>query len=241
MLRSSLKKSSFMVGMVKAAREIPRDFQRARWVAERGRKVDEYLATNDTKKLQIGAGKNGLPGWLNTDYSPRDGGSLFLDASQPFPFADGVFDCVYSEHVIEHLVYKDGATMLRESHRVLKRGGRIRIATPNLRRITSLLEKPLDDIRRRYIKLATDEHAPENTDYQPSVVVNGFFWDFGHYFVYDPETLGRAFELAGFSGVRQTEVGESEDQNLRNLESHGNIIGDEMNRFETMVFEAVKT
>jgi predicted SAM-dependent methyltransferase len=43
-----------------------------------------------------------------------------------------VFDYVFSEHMIEHVSYAEGLLMLRECLRVLKPGGRIRIATPSL-------------------------------------------------------------------------------------------------------------
>jgi predicted SAM-dependent methyltransferase len=235
-----LKKSRFIVGMVKAARELPADLRRARSAYARKSIAERYLRDHLVAKLQIGSGANLLSGWLNSDYMPRQSEQLYLDATQPFPFPSQRFDYIFSEHVIEHLWYRDGLAMLRESYRVLKPGGRIRISTPNLRQIVSLLDEPLDEIRRRYVKLATDEHIPDNKEYRPSFVVNNFFWDFGHLFVYDPQTLARSLELAGFQAIREWPTGESDDPQLRGIESHGKIIGDDMNQFETMVLEGTK-
>ena len=49
-----------------------------------------------------------------------------------------------------------------------------------------------------------------------------------------------SLKSAGFENVRQCEVGESDHPAFRNLESHGNQIGDWNNRFETMIFEATR-
>jgi predicted SAM-dependent methyltransferase len=57
-------------------------------------------------------------------------GTVFLDATTPFPFDCGTFDYIYCEHMIEHISWQKGQTMLRECHRVLKPRGVMRIATP---------------------------------------------------------------------------------------------------------------
>jgi len=93
--------------------------------------VSDYLRSSAVPKLQIGAGKNLLPGWLNTDYDPLPG-AAYLDATTRYPFDADTFALVYSEHIIEHVPYSAGASMLRECFRVLKPGGVLRISTPDL-------------------------------------------------------------------------------------------------------------
>lgn len=51
-------------------------------------------------------------------------------AQERFPFEDMEFDVVFAGEIIEHLV--DPEAFLRESYRVLKRGGAIVLTTPNL-------------------------------------------------------------------------------------------------------------
>src|SRR5438477_50522 len=82
-----------------------------------------------------GAGFNSLPGWLNTDLEPKSASVIYLDAAKPLPFAYSTFDYIFSEHVIEHIPYPQGLSMLKECFRVIKPGGTIRIATPNLEQI----------------------------------------------------------------------------------------------------------
>jgi len=179
-----------------------------------------------------------LEGWLNTDIRPRFCEVAYVDATQPLPFDDETFDYIFSEHLIEHLFYEDGFLMLQECFRVLRSGGRVRIATPNLVNIVGLLAANKSGLARRYIKWAVDEHIPYADAYRASFVINNFFWDFRHLFVYDAETLQSTLERAGFTTITTCCPGESDDENLRGLESHGKQIGQEMNEFETMVFEA---
>ena len=87
--------------------------------------IDHYLReTVGPKKLQLGCGRNWLEGWLNSDYYPRTSDIVHLDVTAPLPFSDGVFDYVFSEHVIEHISYHNGVFMLSECLRILKQIGR---------------------------------------------------------------------------------------------------------------------
>ncbi len=54
------------------------------------------------------------------------------------PFPDESVDCLYSSHVLEHFFRDDAEKFLREAHRVLKRGGRIRITVPDLAHAVAL-------------------------------------------------------------------------------------------------------
>lgn len=60
------------------------------------------------------------------------------DLSYGLPLEDGVADFVYSSHFIEHLFKSDAENLLRESRRVLKTGGTVRIALPDLEYACSL-------------------------------------------------------------------------------------------------------
>lgn len=50
--------------------------------------------------------------------------------NHPLPFEDETFSCVFGLSVLEHLLY--GCRFLRESHRILKPGGKLVILTPNI-------------------------------------------------------------------------------------------------------------
>ena len=246
--------------------ELQQQMDRERALAVRERVIDAYLESQAVRKLQVGAGTNPLPGWLNTDYAPVSDEIIFLDATEIFPFDDQVFDYVFSEHMIEHIPYKEGVFMLREAFRVLKPGGRLRLATPDVERIVSLLSPDKIEAKRRYLEWSAQEslglYSPEKTRLQihrpewdldhnlmrrtfpdpgsdsACFVVNNFFYSYGHRFLYNASTLRSTMEEVGFVDVRRYQPGESDDDHLRGIESHQRLIGDEMNRYETMVVEA---
>jgi hypothetical protein len=58
--------------------------------------------------------------------------------------------------------------------------------------------------------------------------------------LYDQETLRHALFTSGFRDIKFYKPGESEDPALRNIESHGREISEEINQFETIVIEACK-
>jgi predicted SAM-dependent methyltransferase len=136
--------------------------------------------------------------------------------------------------------YVEGQSALRECYRVLKCGGRVRIATPNLNYIAALCTPAKGGAQERYIRLSIAQHGPHLGSHLAGFVVNNFFRQWGHEFIYDPETMELALRTSGFSGFRWFAVGESEDENLRGIEGHHRCIGEEQNRFETMVVEATR-
>ena len=211
------------------------------WAWTAPRKIAEYVAHSGDARLQIGTGSNLLDGWLNTTLYPLQPGTVFLDACLPFPMPTESFRTVFSEHVIEHLEFDEGANLLGESFRILKRGGRIRIATPDLAQIVALYAHPDGEAQQRYNRWIMDTFRPQVGEYNPAHVVNQSFHGWRHKFIYDEATLVPAFEQAGFTNIRRVEPGMSEDETLCGIEQHGQTVGsDEAMRYETMVFEAEK-
>jgi len=204
----------------------------------RSRAIKIYLNAHKVRKLQIGAGSNILDGWLNTNSPKFSRKVIFLDATKQFPFDDSTFDYIFSEHQIEHLTYEEGLFMLRECLRVLKPGGKIRIATPSLEMLFGL-HVPVKSARQQYyIKWVVDKFVPGVSTYREAFVINNAFYNYQHRFLYDQSTLQGALEEAGFVDVTPYPVGQSDDEILRGIEHHGSFIGDEeINSFETMVLE----
>jgi SAM-dependent methyltransferase len=246
-MKDLLRQSQFCRGIVGALRHLPGDLRRGRAYFRRQERIRRYLETHAVRKLQIGAGPNALDGWLNADFTPQRPSDIFLNATRPFPLPADSFDFVFSEHMIEHLPFLQGRHMVAECYRVLKPGGRIRIATPNLENIVGLRTPTPSAEQRQYVSWAIANHVSGalETDvreglYRPAYVINNFFWGFGHYFVYDLETLVATLSAAGFLDAVVCAPGESVVRDLCGLESHGVLIGEEYNRFETMVVEARK-
>lgn len=203
--------------------------------------ANAYLASAADPRLQLGAGTNIFPGWFNTDAAPASTDVFFLDSTRTFPFDDGVLSCVYSEHHLEHLSLPGGLATLRECHRVLRVGGTIRIATPDLNAIVRLLDEELTTEQQRYVDFIAERYLHPDMPRSVAAVVNNAFHNWGHQFLYDHNTLADSLARAGFVDVRRVALQESNHPLLRKLEQHGDFVGDQgINHYETMVVEATR-
>jgi SAM-dependent methyltransferase len=215
--------------------------RRCRLRIERRRIIRRYLDGHGVRKLQLGAGFHRPDGWLNTDFMPRHADTAFLDITQPFPFADSSFDAILCEHLIEHVPYPAADQAIAECHRVLRPGGYLRMATPDLRKLLSLYERPQADIAARYSRWIIDSFVPYAPGPDPCFVVNNAFRNWGHQFLFDESTLIAMLVRHGFDDLRRQAPGASSSPYLVDVDSHGACIGDAaFNDFESMIIEARK-
>lgn len=199
--------------------------------------IDRYLRGAGPKKLHLGGG--GLHGWLNSDLFPSHWRIARLDATQPFPLPAAGFERVFAEHMIEHIPLAGARRMLAESHRVLRPGGHIRLATPDLARVVGLYAAK-DTARLDYLRWALAHNRLPTDIPADALVINSLFHDHGHQFLFDEPSLTTLLLAAGFTNVRRHPPGESDVPDLRNLEMHHYAIGHTANNFETLVLQADK-
>jgi glycosyltransferase involved in cell wall biosynthesis/predicted SAM-dependent methyltransferase/polysaccharide pyruvyl transferase WcaK-like protein len=196
--------------------------------------INNYLESHHIRKLHLGAGPNVLDGWFNTDISPEHKGVYALDVTERLPFDDKSIDYILSEHLVEHLTYKDGLDMFRECFRILKPGGIIRVATPDLEILIKLHTLKKNEIQQQYIKWHVDSFLPGMT-YNDCFVINNAFRGWGHQFIYDEETLRNSMEKVGFVEIKRYKPGESDDENFRGIEWRAK---DEVQKFTGLILEA---
>jgi predicted SAM-dependent methyltransferase len=203
-VRSIVRNALDIVGALEPIREFKRKLA--------DRKIQQVFDPTRFKRLNLGCGDNPLPGWFNTDIDPNRGEGVFrLDATKPFPFRSNSFEEIFTEHMIEHLPYTDVLAMLRECHRVLQPGGKLRVSTPDLKFLIALHE-PTTELQRRYIKWATDLFIPWAPRPNSAFVINNFVRDWGHTFIFDEPTLREAFEQAGFENITSCSLGPLENK-----------------------------
>jgi len=183
----------------------------------------EIEIMREERFLNVGCGKAKIHGFINIDVN-RDA-DVTLDVRHGLPYEDNTVDGIYSEHFIEHLTQTEIIRFLRECRRVLKPGGRIRIATPDL-----------DEIVRHYYT---------NTWRQPWLLKYGYEWicnraeylnvslrEWDHLWVVNEEELVRLALWAGFDQYERCKPGYSSEVRFLNLETRAE---------STLVIEFIKT
>jgi predicted SAM-dependent methyltransferase len=217
---------------------VDRDEEFVRFYRKRQSKaISNYIQSHQVRKLHIGS-QLSLPDWLDVDLHPKVEGVEMLDATKLFPIPSDSFHYVFTEHMIEHITFEEAEFMLAECYRIMRRNGKIRIATPDLLFLIELYN-PSSEVQKKYIEMSISRYTP-NRPVMNTTVINNFFRDWEHQFIHDFKSLEYLLTKVGFSQVKKCEVGKSEDANLMNLEKHGMQIGEAFNKLETIVVEATK-
>lgn len=192
------------------------------------RAIAQYKNAKDLL-VNIGAGPQGKPGWINVDLYNAPGINCLYDCRQSLPFPNNSVKGIFTEHFFEHIDYVEEVPyFLSECHRVLIPGGIIRIIVPDA-------EKYLNG----YCKAGWENLSkirpldPEHTDFYFEFKYNTklelinfvFRQNYEHKYAYDYETLELMLSKSGFSKVQRQEFGKSLmdelclDQQIRASES----------------------
>ena len=86
------------------------------------------------KRLNWGCGGEGAPGWINADLKKGPGIDISGDIRDGLPLESDSLDYVVTVHALPEIHYTELVDVLRELRRVLKPGGTLRIAVPNIDR-----------------------------------------------------------------------------------------------------------
>jgi len=161
-------------------------------------------------KINIGCGNAKFKGWLNADIEP--GADIVLDIRKGLPLNDESVSLIYNEHFIEHLSVEEAERVLRESHRVLQKGGVIRVATPDV-----------DFVIDRYNGNWKDQDWLSWPEYQfietRGQMLNISFRWWGHQYVYNEEDLVNLLHKTGFNNLVRCAMNESAHLELSGLET----------------------
>ena len=173
-------------------------------------------------RLHIGSGEQRLEGWVNVDLRPFPGVDVVADVTQGLEFSNVA--AVYAEHFLEHLRLDDAFKFLAEVHRVLGRGGWLRLSTPNL-----------DWVWQSHYRL----DAPAEEKRRLAVMLNRAFHGWEHRFLWNREMLETALLTTGFAELRWCRYGESEREVFRGIEHH-DTYGDTPELPHVLIVEAKK-
>jgi predicted SAM-dependent methyltransferase len=178
---------------------------------------------NIGSKIHIGCGHNYMDGWINVDVdAPKV--DLKHNLLKKLPLPDNHFSYIFHEHVLEHFTKIEGEFVLQECLRLLKPGGVLRIAVPDLEEIIAQYSKE-NWKNQWWIQHYGYSHIETKCE-----ITNLSFTEWGHKFLYDEEFLIKQLYKVGFSSVARVLPFKSEYKDLVHIET----------REDSLVVEAVK-
>lgn len=188
-------------------------------------------------RLNLGCGSRTPSSWVNVDYSVGarlarvpvigpitrrlrlfnmdwDDSIVLHDLTRPFPWPDSSVQAVYSSHTLEHMTRTQGRRFLVECHRVLVKGGVLRILVPDLRyEVEQYLsgEVVADEFVERLGVLYAEGQGTLKSRLAPLI-------QYPHKCMYDTERLLAVLQETGFDSARrrpfESDIGDISDIEL---------------------------
>jgi SAM-dependent methyltransferase len=173
------------------------------------------------KKLNFGCGSNVLDGWENYDNN--------LDIRYKLPFDDDSIDCIFAEHVIEHVTPHEAYNFIENCHTILKMGGILRVCVPSVNSIYA-------NYTNRY-----GQFVSYFTKKEPTLgnAVKAIIFQHGHQSVWNEPLLDVMLKSVGFN----TFIMKPEKYYFREFEGcdgHQKAISSEFNNIETISIDCIK-
>lgn len=168
--------------------------------------------------LHIGCGTNYFEDWINIDNNSDNNIQkldLNWDLRNPLPYKDHTVDYIYNEHFLEHLTVEEGLKTLKDFKRVLKYGGVLRIAMPDLKDVIKIYN---NDNWKIDTAESFSKYGLSFIQTKAEYLNIALRW-WGHQWLYDWEELERRLKEAGFTSIKQCKIGESEHHKLIGLET----------------------
>jgi SAM-dependent methyltransferase len=129
----------------------------------------------------------------------------YADAVHHIPEADGSIDVLYTSHMVEHLDHDEARRFLRQARRVLRPGGILRVAVPDLKGHVDqyLADGDGDGLLARVMLTRS---RPKTVAGRIGYLMMG---DRHHQWMYDGRSLSALISSAGFVDVREVPAGET--------------------------------
>ncbi len=140
----------------------------------------------------------------------------YASASRRLPHDIASVDAIYSSHMLEHMFHEDAEAFLRECHRVLRPGGVLRLAVPDLAdAVKGYLQYGDADLFVGQLQL--DLAKPRGfVDRLSKVIVGGRH----HRWLYDRRSLGALVTRCGFVDVDTVAPGVTRIKDYGSLNLH---------------------
>ena len=209
---------------------------------------------SDGLLLHLGSGPHAEPGWINVDKSwmapvsrrpsalralrrlgvideqqartrwPADVIRRNLTRSLPWP--DNSTKAIYSSHMVEHLEREEARRFLEECRRVLKPGGVVRLALPNLETLVAHYTRAkaagdpcAADEFVDFLYLVSSRPEPSRLRRAAKMLLHR-----AHRWMYDPASMGFLLADVGFDAVAECAFREGACPDLVTLETRQNDV-----------------
>lgn len=164
--------------------------------------MQEYLIK--PKLVYIGCGHERLKDFIHVEINlgknrsgPPD---ILADISDCIPIKDNYVDLVYSKATLEHLTYNELINCLLESHRILKRGGCVRMVIPDF-------DKMIEDYKNKIYRQDIKSPGFPDEDYVDYFIGRILYFD--HRYLHNFTTLSKILKKTGFDNARVCRPGDS--------------------------------
>lgn len=174
------------------------------------KKAAETAQINNTaeqtmpKLLYIGCGHDRMEGFIHVEINLGKNKSgmpdIVADISDYIPFPDNSVDLIFSRDTMEHLTYAEFVNCLIECHRILKKGGCVRMVVPNFDIMIKQYFDKVHDLNMR-------SPGMPNENYADTFIGRILYFD--HRYLHNFNTLSRALKKAGFEQARECLPGDS--------------------------------
>jgi predicted SAM-dependent methyltransferase len=154
-------------------------------------------------KLHLGCGKRFIPGFFHIDVANYAHIDSVREISDLSIFENESVDLIYCSHALEYFDRYEAVKVLSEWHRVLRKGGTLRIAVPDFEALVEVYcaFKNLDLIKGPlYGRLTIDTLEGQRVIY--------------HKTCYDFESLKRLLEKSGFMNVQRYDWRKTEHKDV---------------------------
>lgn len=175
-------------------------------------RVHSLLESGQVIKLDLGGADPGKDGWKSLDLT--DQCDLYWDLRLGIPFPNASVDQIYSSHLFEHLTFREGQALMRESIRVLKPGGSFSICVPNAR---IYIEGYLG------LRQIPEDFFGWTPAFNQTTAIDAInyvaYMDGEHKYMFDQDNLVGVVETAGFENVQLRSIDPQIDRVERDYES----------------------
>jgi len=147
------------------------------------------------------------------EYLCKNNNIRFTNASKYIPHKDNSVDVIYTSHMIEHLSRDEFSAFLKEAKRVLKKGGIIRISTPDLHKMVEQYNKTGDG--NNFIESTLLSYQmPKSFIHKLQLLISGLR---NHHWLYNETSLCNFLKTRGFQNPHKVKPGKTSIENFGNL------------------------